>query len=223
MFLIRKINLRLLKLLMGCLLCFFSYHVYGLTPPQIASQVQKAYEATENLEIQFEQETYVALLEKKVKKKGKMTLKKPGKFKIIYEGKRGRHYYSDGKTLWIQQQGDHQVQEVSLSDEEIPAEALSFLTGLGQLTKEFAVESVDPKKWESFKREKGKLHWLELTPLKKLSQINWLVMGFDPDTFLVKEFYLFNEGGNLTHYFFKDIQKPAQLSEDVFVFKKASE
>lgn len=197
-----------------------SKNASALTSAELATQVQKTYEATHNLEMDFEQETYVALLEKKVLKQGKITLKKPGKFRILYEGKRGRHYYSDAKTLWIIQEGDHQVQTVPLNDDNVPAEALSFLTGLGNLKQEFATEEVDPKKWEAFNREKGRLAWLELTPLKKLSHIQWLIMGFDPETFLAQELYLLNEGGNLTHYRFKNIQKPAQLADELFLFKQ---
>ncbi|MCP5467685.1 MAG: outer membrane lipoprotein carrier protein LolA [Deltaproteobacteria bacterium] len=203
-----------------CFLVLGSSSTHALTVDEIATKVQDAYEKTANIEMSFSQETYVELLEKKVKKRGKITLKKPGKFRIIYEEKRGRHYYSDGQKLWIHQQGDHQVQELSLNGEEIPAEALSFLTGLGNLKREFAVESVDSKKWQGFNREKGSLHWLELTPLKKVSHIQWLVMGFDPQSFLVQEFYLLNEGGNLTYYRFDEIKKPSQLSDDIFVFKK---
>src|SRR5690606_20872196 len=102
--------------------------------------------------------------------------KKPGKMAIRYHGEGGRNYLSDGKTLWIFETGDSQVQKMRVDESTLPAEALSFLGGLGRLQRDFAVEEVDPKKWKALKRERQDLAWLELAPLEKKSTLAWLVM-----------------------------------------------
>ena len=194
--------------------------VGAMGPGVLADKVQSSYEQTQDLKMDFVQDTYVEVLEQNVKKKGQAYFKKPGKFAIQYSGKRGREYISDGKKLWIFKKGDRQVQLYSLVHEQIPAEALSFLGGLGNLKRDFAVETVDPKKEKNLKIKKGDRKWLELTPLKKRSQIQWIVMGFDPQSYLAVEAYIFTESGNVSHYTFSSLVPNTNLSEDLFLFKK---
>jgi len=186
----------------------------------LADRVQRTYEQAGDLSIDFTQKTYVAVLEKEVSKKGKALFKKPGKLAIRYEGARGRNYQSDGKTLWIFESGDSQVEKIPLDEESLPAEALSFLGGLGNLKRDFAVEEVDPKKWQTLKRERGDLQWLELTPLQKRSSLQWLVMGFDPATAYAREVFLFTDSGNLSHYVFDKVELNRGLGDELFVYKK---
>ncbi|MCE9625782.1 MAG: outer membrane lipoprotein carrier protein LolA, partial [Deltaproteobacteria bacterium] len=142
------------------------------------------------------------------------------KMAIRYEGPQGRNYLSNAKTLWIFETGDSQAQSYPLNDETMPAEALSFLGGLGQLKRDFAVEEVDPKKWTDLKREKQGLTWLELTPLQKRSSLQWLVMGFDPESAQAREVFLYTDSGNVSHYIFEKVEFNPGLSDDLFEYKK---
>ena len=187
---------------------------------QFGQKVQRAYEATPDLSMDFTQKTYVAILEREDSKKGSAKFKKPGKFSISYEGAHGRQYISNGKTLWIYEQGDPQVQSIPLSEDTIPAEALSFLGGLGNLKNDFAVEEVDPKKWEQLKAGKGSLRWLELTPLQKRSTIQWLIMGFDKETGLAQEVYIFTDSENISHYLFSNLRGSTGIADSLFEFSK---
>lgn len=187
---------------------------------RLAQEIQHQYEQIQDLEMKFSQDTYVEVLEREVQKQGEVQLKKPGKFAIKYSGIRGREYLSNGKKLWIYQKGDRQVRVYPLDDERVPAEALSFLSGLGHLTRDFAAEAVSKQKWAQFKRDRGRLDWLELTPLKKRSQIQWLVMGFDPENHLAKEVYIFTESGNLSHYRFSEIRINPGLQAGLFEFRE---
>lgn len=204
-------------------LSLFGSLAFSETSQQIADQVQQAYEATQALQMNFTQETYVQLLERKVKKTGQAQFQKPGKFSIRYEGKGGREYFSDGQKLWIYKNGSRQVQVYTLKEGEIPAEALSFLGGLGKLKRDFVVEDLDEKRMAQLQISselKGKYQWLELTPQKKQSQIDWLVMGFDPSSHLAAQLYLLTESGNLSHYVFHQVEKDPVLPEKAFVFSK---
>ncbi len=200
---------------------FFGQQARAQEANAFADKVQRAYEATTDLSADFVQKTYVAVLEREVAKKGVAKFQKPNRFAIRYAGSRGRQYLSNGKTMWIFEAGDNQSQEISLNEESVPAEALSFLGGLGNLKRDFAVEEVDPKKWASLKREKSELRWLELTPLKKRSTIDWLVMGFDKRNYLVQELYIHTDSGNLSHYVFSKIQPNAGIPAGEFEYKKA--
>ncbi len=184
----------------------------------VAQQVQKTYESTQTLRMDFVQETYVEVLEQKVNKQGRAQFKKPGKFWIRYEGSPARRYQSDGKKLWIYQEGEPQAQMLKVDEGTVPSEALSFLGGFGQLTQDFAVEEVDPQKWKMLQAEKGSLQWMELTPLKKRSAIQWLVVGFDPQTHLAAEIYFLTDTGNLSHYRFSSVLANGEIGEEIFEF-----
>ncbi len=183
-------------------------------------RVQQAYESAQDLRMDFAQKTYVAVLEKEVRKAGQAQFKKPGKFRISYAGERGRNYLCDGKTLFVFETGDKQVQKFPVDDDSVPAEALSFVGGLGNLEKDFAVEEVDAKKEALLKKEKGGLRWLELTPKKKRSSIEWLVMGFDKQSALVQELFIYTESGNLSHYIFEKVEANVGLVDSVFDLKR---
>ena len=187
-----------------------------------ADRIQATYEKAEDISIDFVQKTYVAVLEKEVKKKGEAKFKKPGKLAIAYAGVGGRHYVSDGKSLWYYEAGDSQVQKVKLDEESISPEALSFLGGLGQLKRDFAVEEVEAGKLKELKPEKPQLQWLELTPLKKRSSLQWLVMGFDPDSAVAQEVFLYTDSGNLSHYIFNQVRWNTGLPDDLFQYKKSN-
>jgi outer membrane lipoprotein-sorting protein len=186
---------------------------------ELADRVQSLYESAQDLSMDFGQKTYVAVLEKEVSKKGSARFKKPGKMAIRYEGEGGRNYLSDGKSLWIFESGDSQVQKMSVSETDMPAEALTFLGGLGRLKQDFAVEVVDPKKWKSLKRERQDLSWMELTPLNKQSGLAWMVMGFDGGN-LAREAFLSTDTGNLSHYTFDKVTLNQGLSDDLFKYSK---
>jgi outer membrane lipoprotein-sorting protein len=213
-------NKRFLLALLSLMLATFSWTVYGQGAQGFADRVQQAYERAKDMSLEFVQATYVASLEREVTKQGVAQFKKPGKLHIDYAGEGGRQYLSDGKTLWIFPRGDPQIQTIPLNDETVPAEALSFLGGLGNLKRDFAVEEVDEKKWAQLKTEKGSLRWLELTPLQKRSTIQCLIMGFDPESYLAKEIYLFTESGNLSHYRITAVKTNSGLADSLFELKK---
>ncbi|HKY62774.1 MAG TPA: outer membrane lipoprotein carrier protein LolA, partial [bacterium] len=185
----------------------------------LADRVQSLYEGAQDLSMDFDQRTYVAVLEKEVRKKGSARFKKPGKMAIRYEGEGGRNYLSDGKTLWIFESGDAQVQKMDVGETDMPAEALSFLGGLGRLQRDFAVETVDSKKWKSLKRKRQDLSWMELTPLNKQSGLAWLVMGFDGGN-VAREVFLSTDTGNLSHYTLENVTLNQGLSDDLFKYSK---
>jgi len=184
-------------------------------------KIQKTYDSTQDVAMDFTQKTYVAVLEKEVSKKGSARFKKPGKFSIRYEGAGGRQYLSNGKTLWIYEAGDSQVQQAPANEESLASEALIFLGGLGNLTRDFAVEEVDPKKVEKLKISLGDLRWVELTPLKKKSTLQWLIMGFDKDKAIAKEIYLLTESENISHYLMDRVQFNTGVADTEFEYQKS--
>ena len=91
----------------------------------------------------------------------------------------------------------------------VPKEALSFLSGFGKLTKEFKV--TDSSAFGN-SPEGTALH---LVPRSKSPQYEWLDARFGADH-LLAELIVKNLSGNVSHYNFKDIRTNSGLSDRIF-------
>lgn len=173
--------------------------------------VEGAYRALQDLTAQFTQTTQVALVDRTVTRNGTFRFKKGGKLRIEYEGKEGKHYVSDGTTLWIYLPGDDaSLQTFKVNDETVPKEALSFLSGFGKLTKEFSVASS-----AAFPDAPAGATALRLTPRSGSRHFESLDALFGPDHLLC-ELVIRNASGNVSHYRFKDIKTNAGLPDSLF-------
>ena len=102
--------------------------------------IESTYRSLGDISSTFVQTTDIALVGKTVTKRGTFQFKKGGKIRIEYEGKDGKHYVCDGTTLWTFVPGDEaSLQTFTVNDRTMPKEALSFMSGFGKLTREFAV------------------------------------------------------------------------------------
>ena len=175
--------------------------------------IENTYKSLSDFSANFTQETKVALVDRVITQTGTFRFKKGGKLKIEYAGKSGKHYVSDGTTLWIFNPGDEaSLQTFAISDKTVPKEALSFLNGFGQLKKEFNVSK------SSLFPEKSGLTALHLVPKTKAKHYDSLDTLFGEDN-LLRELIIKNISGNVSHYYFSDIKTNSGLSDDVFTLK----
>lgn len=197
----------------------FSFSSYAITTEKIVQNVQKTYENAQDVSSEFSQKIVISSLEKEIEKTGKTIFKKPGKLYVEYDGEDGKLYVSDGKKLWIYEKGDNQVDVYSVSAQMLPEEALAFLGGLGNLSAQFKVSSLNKNELQKIKATPN-LDWLSLIPKNPKSNLEELILGFDLSTHLVTEAYLKNETGNLSHYHFKNVQLNQSIPDAKFVFVK---
>ncbi len=174
----------------------------------LADRVQAAYRKTDMFSADFVQKTRVELLDREIEESGQLLFSKPGKFLIHYQGKNERQYISDGLTLWIYHPRDKEVEVVEHVPDMISREALVFLGGLGDMTKEFKVEE-------------SKSDQLVLEPKSKTSPFSKLILTIAPDTSLVSAVTLFPKSGNRSDYAFTNVRTNGSVPESTFQFKKS--
>lgn len=185
-------------------------------PPPAASAVdidavEGVYRALEDLTAKFTQTTEVALVDRTVTRNGTFRFKKGGKIRIEYEGRDGKHYVSDGTTLWIYIPGDEaSLQTFKVNDETVPREALSFLSGFGKLTKEFGVAGS-----RAFPGAPAGTTALHLTPRGGSKHFESLDALFGSNH-LLTELIIRNASGNVSHYRFKEIRPNTHLPDRFF-------
>lgn len=177
------------------------------------NSIENAYKSLSDFSANFKQETKIALVDRLVTQTGTFRFKKDGKLRIEYSGKSGKHYVSDGTTLWMFTPGDEpSLQTYAINDNTVPKEALSFLNGFGQLKKEFNVSK------SSLFPEKSGFTALHLIPKTKAKHYDSLDALFGEDN-LLRELIIKNASGNVSHYYFTDIQTNLKLPDNIFTLE----
>ncbi|MBN1283327.1 MAG: outer membrane lipoprotein carrier protein LolA, partial [Proteobacteria bacterium] len=173
--------------------------------------IESAYLAVDDLTADFTQETKIELLDRTVLKRGTFRFKKGGKLRIEYADKGGKHYVSDGTTLWTFVPGDDaSLDTFSVDERNVPREALSFLGGFGRLTKEFKVSGS-----AAFKEARPGETALTLVPRRASAQYESLEALFGADR-LLRELVVKNVSGNVSRYSFKEIRTNSGLPDRLF-------
>ncbi len=173
--------------------------------------IENAYGSLSDLTADFTQTTEIALLDRKVEKKGLFRFKRGGMMRIEYKGTKAKHYVSDGTTLWVYMPGDEtSLQTFAVNDNTVPREAMSFMSGFGKLHDEFKVSGSD-----SFSKAGKGTTALHLIPKKSSAQYESLDALFGPDGML-SELIVHSESGNVSHYNFNNIKKDKGLPDDIF-------
>jgi len=140
----------------------------------IVTLVQTFYDQTKTLQASFEQTRYTRLYDRYDRARGTVVFKKPGKMRWDYAQPNGQVFVSDGTKLLIYQPPEEgekrgQLIERKLDQDQLPS-AFSFLTGQGDLEKDFEVRLLDHDN-ETF----ADGHVLQLIPRKPTPNYEQLV------------------------------------------------
>jgi len=137
-------------------LCFALFSPVGSTGAQqgealdaaaIVTLVQTFYDQTKTLQAEFQQTRYTRLYDRYDRADGEVVFKKPGMMRWDYAQPNGQVFVSNGKKLLIYQPPEEgekrgQLIERALGDDQLPS-AFSFLTGGGNLDKDFEVRLLE--------------------------------------------------------------------------------
>ena len=113
----------------------------------VVGLVQSFYDQTKTLQAEFEQTRYTRLYDRYDRAKGKVVFKKPGMMRWDYAQPNGQVFVSNGERLLIYQPPEEgekhgQLIERALGEDQLPS-AFSFLTGGGNLEKDFEVRLLE--------------------------------------------------------------------------------
>lgn len=184
----------------------------GSCATDVAARVQRRYDAVRDLHGRFEQRTERAALggkpEDALVARGEVLFAKPGKMRWRYEKPEPSLVVSDGKTLWVYDEGAREVQKLPLAEGYLSAAGVQFLLGDGKLADEFRIAARDCD---------APVVTLALTPLRP-SHFENLELGVDAKTGVVAETTVVDLFGNRTRVTFEDLRENTGPDAALFRF-----
>jgi outer membrane lipoprotein carrier protein len=161
---------------LGRLLAFFTIVVlsfaspgYGADLTEVIATLEQGYKLVADLQADFSQRTIIASMKREERGNGELFIKKPAAgpalFRFNYTKPR-QQIVSDGKTVWYYLPDNKQVMvnDVTALFEGGGGIALNYLTGMGQVSKDFTIT------FSGAGRDQKGNYLLELVP-KKPSQV----------------------------------------------------
>jgi outer membrane lipoprotein carrier protein len=168
------------------------------TAADLATRVQKFYDATKTFKAKFTQTYTIKVHNQKKVSTGRVTFEKPGKMSFVYDAPNGNRVVSDGKTMKIYEKDNETLYETPVGKSQYPA-ALSFLMGEGQLTKDFTLRLLDPSQMQF---EGG--YVLEGTPKEATPAYQKMLLYVDAQTNQVRRVLILDAQGNRNRFDFAD-------------------
>lgn len=138
---------------------------------------------------------------------GKLTLKRPGKFRWDYTEPYEKTIVADGERLWIYEADLEQV-IVRASDDSIAANPAMLLSGQASLDEAFVVQG---------SYQTGEIAWLELSPREKDSNFTTVRLGLDGGVLRLME--LVDGLDQITRITFSDMVVNGPVADHVFTFE----
>ena len=182
-----------------------------LSPAEVAERVQAVYNAAASMRCDFVQLYRSGTTGKVTEAGGELKLKKPGKMRWDYKEPDRKLYISDGVTVYWYLPDDRQVTKMSLDEADQQQTQILFLTGRGDLNRDFAIsnEMVNQPLYEGS-------YLLRLVPNRE-EDFDYLVLEINPTDYYVERMVVVDTFGNSTDYRFLNI-RPAELADSEFAF-----
>lgn len=197
----------------------------------VVAALEKGYATLQDVQADFSQKTIIAGIKKEQRGSGEVLLKRPGSstamFRFNYT-KPKQQIVSNGKQVWFYLPDNKQVMVSSVADmfKGGNAIALSYLTGMGHVSRDFTIAFAKEQ------RDKNGNYQLELVPktpspvLAKLSLTvsaeavkSFLQQGTVKDLFPIISSIVFDAGGNETRIDYGRARVNKGIDNGKFSFK----
>jgi outer membrane lipoprotein carrier protein len=181
------------------------------SPQEIAQSIQRKYDTIRDFTTDFVQTHEGGVLKRKRVERGTLSVKKPGKMRWNYQAPDEKVFVSDGVRL-IQYFPDENRAIVSAvpGQDDDQAAAVLFLTGRGNLTRDFTVSlgaATDPAHWT-----------LRLEPKREQAEYDWLELTTSRNGFVLQALTVAEKQGSRSTFVFSNFKENPGLADKTFAF-----
>ena len=176
----------------------------------IVNAIQKNYQSVRTFQAEFEQKSFVNMINRTEIAQGNVQIKKPGKMKWVYNDPDPQVLISNQKNLWLYSLEDKQATKMPVESVYSSNTPALFLAGEGTLTNIFNVTEVITGK---------NIYTVTLSPKEAKSDLNRLILRANKNNYQIIGVTVYDDLGNKTQIKFKNIRINEQIAESIFDFK----
>ena len=193
-------------------------HVQALpgeqSPADLAQALQRKYDRIKDFSADFVHAYRGGVLNKKLTEGGRLLVKKPGKMRWEYTAPERKLFVSDGVKFYSYLPDDKQVIVSAVPADDNAATPALFLTGKGNLTRDFVPSFADvPADLPAGARG------LKLVPKTPQPDYDWLILAVDPSTLALKGLVTVDAQGGISSFSFVNLKENVGLADKEFDFK----
>jgi outer membrane lipoprotein carrier protein len=181
-----------------------------LTAADVATRVQQRYDKVRDFTADFTHEAESGVLRKKLVEHGTVAVKKPGRMRWSYKAPEVKLFVSDGVRMYMHTPADNQVIVSPVPGDDQATTAVLFLTGKGQLTRDFAVSLVPGSPAGTYA--------LKLQPKLQERDYDWLQLVVNNTTFQILSLTTADKQGTRSTFTFSSFKENVGLADKMFEF-----
>jgi outer membrane lipoprotein carrier protein len=181
-------------------------------PPaaETARALQEKYDHVRDFTADFTHTYEGGVLKKKTTERGVVQVKKPGRMRWDYTAPEKKEFVSDGQKIYSYIPADKQVIVSSMPADD-QTTAVLFLTGKGNLTRDFTVTYADGAPADAWS--------LKLVPKQKQRDYDWLILTVDRKTLQIRTLVRADQQGGRETFEFTHYRENTNVPDKTFEFK----
>lgn len=199
--------------------------LHGATEPtarELAQALQRKYDGIRDFSADFIHKYRGGVLKKELIERGHLLVKKPGKMRWEYQAPEQKLFVSDGVKAYSYIPQDRQVIVSSIPPGDDLGAATLFLTGKGNLLRDYTVSRVAPQSSAANgARESSSARnnlALKLVPKSPQRDYDWLVIEAAPDSLQLRGLVTADAQGGEASFSFANLKENTGLADKEFIF-----
>lgn len=177
----------------------------------LAARIQARQATIRDFTAHFTETVSSPLLPSTSKEQGEIKIKKPGRLRMTYRTGDRNVYVADGKMLYSHFVPDRYVTQSPLPDADEAPTWLSFLSGRGDLARDFSARLADPQPPDEW-------HLL-LTPRQPQADFASLTLQVDRKSLQLRGLTVVNTQRTTNQYRFSNLRENVGLPDREFLFQ----
>ena len=178
---------------------------------EVATSLQRKYDTVLDFSANFTHQHTGGVLRRKLVEQGTVYVKKPGKMRWEYKSPEEKLFVSDGERLYFHDPANNQVTVSELPEGNQAASAAQFLSGRGNITRDFQVSFTDGGSADSYA--------LKLVPRTPQSEYDWLEVVVDRATYQIRSLTAVEKQGARSTFLFSGLKENIGIPDKTFAFE----
>jgi outer membrane lipoprotein carrier protein len=177
---------------------------------EVAAALQRRYDTVRDFSASFKQTGESGVLRRKRTESGTVVVKKPGRMRWDYKTPEPKLFVSDGTRMYFHLPATNHVTVSPVPQGEEAATAALFLTGKGDILRDFDVALADGASADEWR--------LKLTPKRRQPEYDWLELRVDRKTMQIRAIAAADAQGGRSTFEFSDIKENIGPADKTFAF-----